>query len=119
MGMPPFANRHRNSGGVSSTATPTTETAPNPNPYRFDIIKIQEFDRHTVAWIRYPDCSTFEGIKVLVFAGNCASKIQSSDRIDPHFTKDRPTLIARFRPDQAGMAALQLFIDPLGIWIPY
>lgn len=103
MGIGPSWGR---SAGVSQAATPTSQTAPNPNPHRFQIRWIKEYADVTVAQVYYPDCTTFDGEKILVFAGRCAARVRALKKLDPHFTEDSE-IIARVRPGAAGEVMLR------------
>lgn len=78
-------------------------TAPNPDPFRFNIKRIQEFDHHVVAEVHYPGCTTFEGKKILILAGVTANELRCFTKLDPHFSKTG-RILARFRPDQWDLA---------------
>lgn len=43
-----------------------TATKPNPNKYRFEILKIYKGNVYDVVIVKYPDCNTFEGRKILL-----------------------------------------------------
>jgi hypothetical protein len=78
---------------------------PNPDPQRFFIRQHAEIGRHClVLLVQYPNCTNFEGSKILVYVGVTYDEIRKADRLDPHFT-DRPgsqTPLARFRPTEEG-----------------
>lgn len=74
----------------------------NPNPKNFKIEKMIELE-NTYAEVRYPDCTTFEGLKVLVFKGRVAEKLLAATEIDPHFDNaGMLSPIARFEPSEYG-----------------
>lgn len=103
MGLSPI---NRSSLGVSSAATPASQTAPNPNPYRFTVEDAWERGHLTVALVRYPDCTTFDGLKILVLDGKCASELKQATHLDPHLLPEN-RVVARFRPDAKGRALLE------------
>ena len=75
----------------------------NPNPANFRIVRTKAIGRFLIVEIHYPDCTNFEGRKVLVYEGVTDSQIQGQKRIDPHFHKnDGISPIARFAPTQQG-----------------
>ena len=81
-----------------SCSTNTNEVAPNPSPERWELLRILEFKYAHVMKVRYLDCTNYEGVKVMVFAGAYhARKI-----LDPHFDETDTSPIARFRPDDEG-----------------
>ncbi len=79
----------------------------NPDPFNFKILNTVTFRNCIVATVNFPDCTNYEGNKILVFKSNshvCLSK----EKLDPHFCKDSD-LIARFVPTYEGYCtALEL-----------
>ena len=74
----------------------------NPDPTRFQIIKIHQ-GANTFVEVRYPNCSTFEGVKILVYKGRREGDILKAASLDPHFQKDGQLVpIARFEPTEIG-----------------
>jgi hypothetical protein len=74
----------------------------NPNPKNFKIEKLLELE-NTYAEIHYPDCPTFEGLKVMVFKGKVAERLLAAKEIDPHFDdKGGLSPMARFEPTEYG-----------------
>lgn len=73
----------------------------SPNPWKFTIHEIWQYKHATVAIIDYPNCTNFEGSKVIVFRGQQRDALLKAEQIDPHFYQKSTTLsiIARFRPD--------------------
>lgn len=83
----------------------------NPDPYRFTIEQtLNVNDRYLIALVTYPDCTTFEGRKILVFAGVTEDQLRSVQVLDPHFTRRKDVIapIARFIPTRRGWAAAHL-----------
>lgn len=78
----------------------TNADACAPNPSRYQIISSQQFENAYILKVRYPDCTNFEGIKILVYEGQL-DKIP--DILDPHFSEEEKSPIARFKPTQLGM----------------
>jgi len=90
-------------GGVASPNiryTPTTKTSPNPNKYRFAIRSIVFGERYDLVQVHYPDCTTFNGIKVLVVKKD--SITSKTKEIDPHFFENG-NIVARFAPTEEGI----------------
>ena len=95
----------------SCTSTVVYKERPgNPNPTNFKIEKLGEVGDWVYTEVRYPDCTNFEGLKVLVFYKVPAEDIMRAKEIDPHFcdnTHIKP--IARFEPTEFGkMLAWQM-----------
>lgn len=82
-------------GGRKKTSYPP----PVPNPHRFEIVSAVQVGKALVAAVTYPDCTTFEGKKVIVFENMTKAELQSMWALDPHFAEGSK-IIARVRPDQ-------------------
>jgi hypothetical protein len=78
---------------------PTTETTPNPNRYRFAVKYIMYGKRFDLVKVHYPDCNTFDGMKLLVVKKDSVSP--KMKELDPHFFEDG-FIVARFVPTQKG-----------------
>jgi hypothetical protein len=75
--------------------------APAPNPKNFKIKFQKSYSNGTVAIVDYPDCSNYEGRKILVFSGN--TPISKDFPLDPHFQEGpNRSPIARFEPSVRG-----------------
>lgn len=86
--------------GRSSYTPPMASTrpvAPNPDPWKFEIVRSFQIKKIFVSEIRYEGCTTFEGRKILVTSWDPATK----SHIDPHFTAGGG-LLARFEPTEDG-----------------
>lgn len=76
--------------------------APSPLPSRWSLLETHQYINGYVLVVRYHDCTNFEGVKAMVYkgtyhAGQCLY-------LDPHFTDSPDAPIARFRPDDEGLA---------------
>lgn len=115
MGISPFKTSCRS----SASATPTSNIAPNPNPFLFEVMEARQVGKHVVAKIKYHGCTTFEGTKVLVFLDLDGKVLYEATRIDPHFQErgrarlagmvEEPLPFARFTPTQKGWRAALAF----------
>ncbi len=77
--------------------------APNPNPTKFECIKAEVVNNHTIAEIVYSGCTTFEGRKLLVLSKPLTlSEINDMSKLDPHFLNDTHIVVARFVPNEQG-----------------
>ena len=76
----------------------------NPDPSNFVIEKAESIGRFTVVKIYYPDCTNYEGRKILVYENVRLSEIIKSAALDPHFcdNKNHISPIARFEPTTRG-----------------
>lgn len=90
------------SSGRSCESTPTTPTAPNPNPYRYKLVHVEVFAKAVVVVAKYPDCTTHDGMKVLVYRKEAYEKL--TNKMDPHFLEDDTSPFARFEPTNSGLA---------------
>lgn len=96
------------------------KASPNPNPTRYEILDLARGVRGLALRVHYPGCTTFEGMKILVFGPVEEKDLLRWKKIDPHFRdptqallKDEaPSPIARFpATDQGWRDALQ-YIRP-------
>lgn len=90
--------------GSSSTFDPKPSTAPNPDPANWKLIRERETDHFLIVELEYPDCTTFEGRKILVFKNTRKVDLFLQRVVDPHFSasKQKRSPIARFEPTQEG-----------------
>ena len=76
--------------------------APDPDPFRFTVLKSHCEGGLTLAEILYHGCINYEGKKILLFRKDI-SKLLTLDHLDPHFLDDDANgLLARFVPTQEG-----------------
>lgn len=84
------------SGGDSWKTDPR-----DPIPSRFVIDEIEQVGMYVIATITYPNCTNFEGRKLVVFRDATVQEIKQLNTIDPHFYEDSK-IIARFAPTHDG-----------------
>lgn len=97
---------------VSSWEEP--KKLPNPDPKRFKIKKISISDSSCIAVkINYPDCTNYEGDKIMIFEKRVWRKIRWLGVIDPHFTNKGYSPIARFEPTMEGWKNALKFLEIL------
>lgn len=93
-------------GSVSTYDAPASVPRPsgNPNPHRFKLLRIVRTDNGAVVVkIKYPDCTNYEGNKILVYeSGEAFLELEKRGVIDPHFTSDSRSPVARFEPTERG-----------------
>lgn len=77
----------------------------NPDPANFVIYNEQLVESNNnnflVLSVKYPDCTNFEGNKILVYIGYRTSfelLSNSEGKLDPHFSNESTSPIARFSP---------------------
>ena len=104
----------RNCGSGAAEAAP----APNPNPKRWNLLAVHSYEHGYVLVVRYLDATNFEGVKVMVYRGSFIDRVEFRRQpLDPHFTDSSDSPIARFRPDEEGIAMareLAQNLKPLG-----
>lgn len=84
---------------------------PNPNPYNYVIKNDYQTGDYLIILINYPDCTNYEGNKVLVYKNVHLRDLINQGSIDPHFSnnKSKHSPIARFVPTEDGWnMAMQL-----------
>jgi hypothetical protein len=86
---------------------------PNPNPRRFIVERVEEYGARSdglfdfvIAKIHYPDCTNYEGRKLLLYANTSEAELRAATFLDPHFCdhSEHHSPIARFTPTNAGWA---------------
>ena len=77
---------------------------PNPNPLNYQIVNSIEEGGFLIILIQYPDCTNYEGRKILVYKGVDKARLVLQGSIDPHFSenKTKHSPIARFVPTIEG-----------------
>lgn len=83
--------------GSSSSTSELSNPNPNPNPNNYTVVTSQQVGDLFVSKIRYPNCTNFEGIKIIISDFNPKRRTT----IDPHFTQNGG-IIARFMPTDEG-----------------
>ena len=81
-----------------------------PNPNNFVIEDMHTVQKGSQLWVivalHYPDCTNYEGRKILVFYGVTTKTIMNAKVLDPHFCDNPrhtgPIPIARFEPTDRG-----------------
>lgn len=87
---------------------------PNPNPNNYNIKRIGSFGEYVVVLINYPDCTNYEGNKIMVFENMTQDQLEKMDSIDPHFCdKDHSSPIARFEPTDRGWFMAMNLVETL------
>jgi hypothetical protein len=91
---------------LSETTTPTNSDPKNPDPKNYQIVKALERNGFLVVIINYPDCTNYEGNKILLFKNLTLLQLVNQKVIDPHFFQDDKfaSPVARFVPTDEGWA---------------
>ena len=103
---------------IAYTSSSEASVNPNPNPRPTNFRIEESFDQGSacVLHVVYPDCTTYEGSKILVFRDPLATVLQRVEELgylDPHFLEEDETLVARFRPTEEGQALAIAFCELL------
>lgn len=107
------------SPGYSSPPEPKKKKAKvdgNPDPDNWKIIKAKEYGKYLLLEMHYPDCTNYEGKKILVFENVSLVDIVNQRQIDPHFFPANPKFkspIARFEPTPRGWTMAEGLIKSL------
>jgi len=88
---------------------PPSDARGNPNPRNFIILKHEVVGRFVILEVKYPDCTNFEGIKILVFRDIPLHELLGRKELDPHFSRSKSAPIARFSPQKTGWALARKF----------
>jgi hypothetical protein len=120
MGLPIFGGRFSDSPGSNTSNLPSSScdvaksTAPNPNPYRFKVIEERHVGGCAIVKIRYPDCTTFGGHKVLVYDDvEKWTALKNTGVVDPHFLEGSYSPIARFEGSLVGWMLAAKLVEAL------
>jgi hypothetical protein len=86
---------------------------PNPDPNNFEILKSWFAGEFVAVEIRYPDCTNYEGRKILVYKG-AIEDLQKAKFLDPHFCEgEHISPIARFEPTGLGWDMAMMLVEEL------
>jgi hypothetical protein len=97
-------------------ATPEPKIPPgNPDPDNYKIVQAEEIGQYLIIKLNYPNCTNFEGNKILVFKDITLLKLINQKKIDPHFFKHKnfASPIARFTPTPEGWEMAKTFVHAM------
>lgn len=77
---------------------------PNPNPTNFQIVASYQIAKFLIMKVNYPDCTNYEGNKILVYYDVTLKQLLDQKSIDPHFSNnpEKHSPVARFVPTDEG-----------------
>lgn len=76
---------------------------PNPDPKRFKILDAVSFGDYLLVSVEYPDCTNFEGKKIMIYRGVAMAELDTLSSLDPHFQEGtRFSPIMRIIPTKEG-----------------
>jgi hypothetical protein len=89
---------------VSSDRYKEADKLPNPDPTNYVITESLQIGNVLLVKIRYPDCTNYEGLKILVYENTNVRKLLAQRKIDPHFSENAKykSPLARFEPTDHG-----------------
>jgi len=87
---------------------------PNPDPRNFKFVSSLQIGQFLVIEIEYPDCTNYEGRKVMVFHSTIQDLLRQG-AIDPHFSDNAEKIspLARFEPTLRGREWAMMFAEQL------
>lgn len=88
--------------GYSPSRSKEPSVMANPDPTRFTIKQVEEHGEFLIVHANYPNCTNYEGDKLLLFKGITLRQLGDSEQLDPHFRPEKLSPVARFRPDNEG-----------------
>jgi len=74
----------------------------NPDPSNYTIVRTTRIGKYTILKVRYNDCINYEGLKIMFWKTKDFNKMHSKKVLDPHFSEQVPSCIARFEPTKEG-----------------
>jgi hypothetical protein len=76
----------------------------NPDPSNYKIIRYLEDINYLIVMVQYPDCTNYEGKKILVYKNCTIKNLLKQKSIDPHFSENKEyySPFARFEPTEKG-----------------
>ena len=118
MGVSPFSrsgsdNYPRTPMGTVDIAGYVPPKVPEPNARQFDIKKLWYAGGYCIAVVNYPQCTTYNGDKILVYRSS-PEHIIKQKLLDPHFLEYVFTPIARFSPTPSlkeGVGMAKVFVQ--------
>ena len=112
MGISPFGRnsncscdkKYGDIKGTYADKSNTYQNPENPNPTNFEFVRSQQVGTRLVVEVRYPNCTNYEGRKIMVYDNTNIHKLCREDKLDPHFCDNskHSSPIARFEPTERG-----------------
>jgi hypothetical protein len=85
----------------------------NPDPANWQILESRKIANMLIIRIKYPDCTNYEGEKLLVYEGVALEELKAQLVIDPHFSANKKfhSPVARFEPTGRGWRMACAFVN--------
>lgn len=97
--------------------TPAISPTPsgNPDPTHFEITSVRQIGHYLIAEVEYPNCTNYEGRKLMVYHGITEDDLRHQRFLDPHFCESDEHIspLARFEPTDKGRKAASAMIQCL------
>jgi hypothetical protein len=77
----------------------------NPDPANYVILETYDIFGMLIVKIRYPNCTNYEGVKLLAYVDVTLEQLKKQKLIDPHFSNNPNFIspVARFEPTERGL----------------
>lgn len=82
-------------------ATPV-QLPDDPDPNNWTVVRTHQVGSNLVAELKYPNCTNYEGRKILLYKDCDVMKLAKQTHLDPHFLPGQLSPIARFEPTPEG-----------------
>lgn len=91
----------------------------NPDPWSWTILRSVQIGTMLVVEIKYPNCTNYEGKKILLYENITELGLRNQGKVDPHFfPNDNRTRyrspFARFEPTERGWDAAKRLAAAMG-----
>lgn len=99
--------------GIKLISTSLTGSAPlkgNPNPKNFKITYSGQYGKYVLLEVVYPECTNYEGRKILLYKGYTLQELKEQTYLDPHFSTTGIAPIARFEPTDDGLNIARKYV---------
>jgi hypothetical protein len=111
-----FIKADKRTGANERIEIDTKPRNPNPDPENYVIEwYCQQSGGFLIVEIVYPDCTNYEGRKILVFKDVTIEELKEQKMIDPHFANNDEfhSPVARFVPTRDGMKMAMAFAETM------
>lgn len=101
MGMRLFL---RSASSYDPPARSRRKVLPNPDPNNYKIKRSSSLHGNLLVEVNYPDCTNYEGNKILLYRETTLKQLKKQKHIDPHFARSKKfkSPVARFEPTKRG-----------------
>lgn len=82
----------------------STPKLPNPDPRNYKVKKSLKVGKFLVVMVHYPDCTNYEGLKIMLYKDVSVEELIDQKTLDHHFAENKKfhSPIARFEPTREG-----------------